>query len=361
MTPADEEALIRDADLKAELEAARGNKSFAFPFMLRHIIDKQLRRDEEAKAKAEKAASLATLPREMRRRAVTRETLASTPPAIADLRHLHSVLAVCGMPYDRQPIEVREFKRTQGNMSLTIEAGSLETPNGVTERQPLPFGPKALLLMMHLCSEAVRQKSPTIEIAETLTAFVREMGFPDSGGKRGPMTAFKEQINALAAARFRISAWNGEVAKTRFITPFEAIDLWLPRHPDERMLWPSTITFGDAFFKSLERHAVPLNVRSVKAFAGSARKLHLYFWIGYRMHSIDAPLHLSWEAVREQFGVGFTRERDFRSRFAEEVSQIREVFPKLPLRLTENGLILEPAGPEVLSLPTRRLPRKPNS
>lgn len=351
-----EEPLIRDADLKAELEAAQ--PGFLFDITRQRLIDRQKRRDEEAQAKAEKDAALAAMPREKRRRSVTQEALASTPPALADLRHLHSVLAVCGMPYERLPVDVREYKRSQGNMSLTIEAGSLETPNGQTERQPLPFGPKARLLMMHLCSEAIRQKSPTIEIAETLTAFVRDMGFPDSGGKKGPMTAFKEQINALAAARFRISAWNGEVSRTRFITPFEAIDLWLPRHPDERMLWSSTITFSDSFFKSLERHAVPLNVKAVKAFAGSARKLDLYFWIGYRMHSIDAPLHLSWAAVREQFGVGFTRERDFRSRFVEEVGQIRDVFPKLPLRLTESGLTLEPAGPEVLSLPARRQPRK---
>lgn len=347
-----DEALIRDADLREELEAARGK--FAFDVTRRVIIEKQRKRDADAKAAAEKAQALAAMPREKRRRMTTRNVLEAEPPTLADLRHMHSVLAVCGMPYERVPIDVREFKRTQGNMSLTIEAGSLDTPRGETERQPLPFGPKARLLMMHLCSEAVRQKSPTIEIADNLTAFIRDMGFSDSGGKKGPMTAFKEQINALAAARFRMSVWTGETARTRFIHPFEEIDLWIPRHPDERMLWPSTITFSESFFKSLERHAVPFNVRAVRAFAGSARKLDLYFWLGWRMHNIDAPLHISWDAIREQFGTGFTRARDFRAQFTEELAHIREVFPKLPLRLTETGITLEPASDDVLALPAQR-------
>ena len=42
--------------------------------------------------------------------------------------------------------------------------------------------------MMHLCSEAVRQKSATIAIADNLTAFMRDMGFPATGGRRGRCT-----------------------------------------------------------------------------------------------------------------------------------------------------------------------------
>lgn len=351
-----DESLIRDADLLAELEAARGK--FAFDVTCRHIIAKQETRDAEAKAAKERATTLAALPREKRRRVLVREALETIQPDITDLRHMHSVLAVVGMPYDRQPLDVREFKRKQGNMSLTIEAGSLDTPKGDSERQPLPFGPKARLLMMHLCSEAIRQKKPTIEIADNLTSFIRDMGFPDSGGRKGPLNAFKEQINALAAARFRMSVWTGDVARTRFIHPFDEIDLWLPKSPDERTLWPSTITFSDSFFKSLQQHAVPFNVRAVRAFAGSARKLDLYFWLGWRIHNIDGPLHIGWGALRDQFGLGFTRERAFRAQFAEEVSHIREVFPKLPLKLSENGLLLEPAGPEVLALPAPRLFKK---
>ena len=74
--------------------------------------------------------------------------------------------------------------------------------------QPLPFGPKSRLLLMHLCSESIRQKSATIEIADSLTGFIRDMGFAVTGGKRGTLHAFKEQINALAACKLARSHWN---------------------------------------------------------------------------------------------------------------------------------------------------------
>ena len=137
-----------------------------------------------------------------------------TKPSKQDLRHIHSVLAICGLPYDRLPLGQRDFERKQGNMALDVTAGFLRDPNGEKIIQPVPFGPKARLILMHLCSEAIRQKSPTIEIADTLTGFVRDMGFPDSGGRKGPLTAFKEQLNALAACTMKLTVWNGERVRT---------------------------------------------------------------------------------------------------------------------------------------------------
>lgn len=270
------------------------------------------------------------------------------------------------MPYDRPPPDVRSFEKRQGNMSLLVTAGKLASPGADTDwvDQPLPFGPKARLIMIYLCSEATKQKSPTIEIADSLSGFIKDMGFPVTGGKKGTLTAFKEQLNALAACDMKIGVWDGvgQTARTRRITPFDAIDVWLPTSPDMKMLWPTTVTFNDAFFKSLDRHALPVNAKTVKAFAGSARKLDLYFWLGYRLHSLNGssePLRISWAALAEQFGTGFTRPRAFRAQLTEELKHIREVLPKLPLKLTENGLILESADPEqVLALPTRRLAKK---
>ena len=41
---------------------------------------------------------------------------------------IDSVLAICGLPYTRQPLEIREFERRQGRMSLVVEAGKLRNP-----------------------------------------------------------------------------------------------------------------------------------------------------------------------------------------------------------------------------------------
>jgi len=291
-----------------------------------------------------------------RRRYGVRKNLLETPDDVDDIRHIHSVLALCGLPYTRQPLEVREFEKKQGRMSLVVEAGKLRNPStGQREAQPLPFGPKARLLLMHLCSEAIRQKSPTIEIADSLTAFIHDMKFPVTGGKRGTLNAFKEQINALAACKLSVGMWDGKRAIDYQGTPFSRIELWLPTSPDQLMLWPSTLTFSLDFYNSMARHALPIRAEAVRAFAGSARKLDIYFWLNYRLHSLKSAQKLSWDALADQFGGDFTRARDFRRGFADDLNDIKDVFPKIPATLSDDGMVLSPAGPDVLALPERKL------
>lgn len=340
------ESDIRDADLLAQL--AQHARGFGRDTMVRVLADTQARRDAER-------ARLVAMPRNQRQRAETASQLAAATPQLQDLRHIHSVLAICGLPYKRAPLEQRKYERRQGQMKLVVEAGELTAPDtGEDMVQPIPFGPKARLLMMHLCSEAIQQKSATIEIADNLTAFLREIGYPATGGKRGTLHAFKEQINALAAARMKIAVWNGAQAKQRYIQPFSEADVWLPLDPRERMLWPTTLTFSLDFYDSLKRHALPINAQAVRAFAGSARRLDLYFWLGWRMNNIREPLQMSWAALAEQFGTDYAEQRKFRRDFIADLAAVREIFPKLPAVLDENGLRLTHAAPDTLFLPTPR-------
>ena len=142
---------VRDADLVARVEAARGKAGFEF-------VQRQCRFEQESRDKA------LLLPRDARRRLTAREKLEIAAADRQNLRHIHSVLAICGLPYTRQALEVREFERNQGRMSLVVEAGKLRTPDGRWELQPVPYGSRARLLLLHLCSEAIRQKSAVVEL-----------------------------------------------------------------------------------------------------------------------------------------------------------------------------------------------------
>ncbi len=334
-----------DADLKKELERFEPGSS-GYTTMLRFVTDSQHKRDAERE-------KLRQLPREKRRRLVTSETLLHEPISRDDLRHMHSVLAVCGLPYRQLPGEQRDYRRKQGNMAITVTSGMLEDEKGAPHLQPVPYGPKARLILLHLCSEAIRQKSPTIEIADTLTGFVREMGYPNSAGARGPVTAFKKQLNALAACTMRMSVWGQGKVSMRHITPIEALDLWIPNNPNQRTLWPSTVTFSPTMYDSLKRHALPVNIKAVRALAGSARRLDLYFWLSYRMSRLNEPLSISWEALADQFGHGYAQPRQFRSAFREDLQAIAELFPELPASANEIGIELQPANLAKLALPKK--------
>jgi hypothetical protein len=335
---------VHDADLLQRVEAARGTPGFMF--VVKECELTQERRDR-----------LAGLPRDARRRAETRTLFENKPPARDDLRHIHSVLAICGLPYTRQPVEVREYERNQGRMSLIVEAGKLRSPDGQWVAQPLPYGSRARLLLLHLCSEAIRQKSAVIEIEDSLTGFIRSMGFAVTGGKNGTINSFKNQVNALAACHMRIGLWDGQRAKTVNTQPFTSIDVWFPPSADQKMLWPSTVTFSHEFFTTLTSHALPINVHAVRNFAGSPRKLDMLFWLGYRLNTLREPLHISWDALKEQWGQGYSRTNNFRRDFAKEIAEIKETFPKLPVRFDDTGVKIDPAQPDVLALPVRKAQR----
>jgi hypothetical protein len=351
-----DESLIRDDDLKAKVAAERAKGMFPamMDVFLRLQVEEQQRRDAKA---AEVAARKAMKPL-ARRREIVREVISNEQLTPDALRYTHSVLALCGLPYRRLAEGVTEYERTNGKMAVTIQAGKLRAPDGSRIQQPVPYGPKARLLMAHLSSEAVRNNSATVEIADSLSAFMREMGIEPRGGERGTIQPFKDQVNALAACRIEMSAWDGRKARQVEEKPFKSVEVWFPTNPDERMLWPTTITFSEPFFQDLKRHAMPVNVHVLRHLANSARKLDLYFWLNYRLNSISARLTVPWSALLNQFGDGFTRERAFRAQLADELNDIKALFPKLPLTMSETGITLDPADPVVLGIPALKLPKK---
>ena len=345
-------AAIQDADLRAEIEAARGG--FLFAQIVEHVLHRQRARDAEAAVLGEQELRRAQLSRDQRRRDAVRLVIESEPAVPSSLQHIHSVLALCGLPY-RDPGPVREFTRTYGRNSLSLMAGRIKDPEtGAFEPQGLPYGPKARLVLLHLCTEAVRQRSPTVKVAETLSGFMREMGFAVTGGERGTIRQFKEQLNRLAACTMQIGLWDGrDSATTLNVPPFRSLELWKPRAGEGEDEAGRTVRFDPEFYETLIKHALPVDVRAARAFSGSARKLDLLFWTGYRLRSLQRPLRLTWSNLHAQFGAENASIRSFRQAFKADLAHLREVFPRLPMVLDDGGLTLHPADPSALLVPPR--------
>jgi hypothetical protein len=325
-------------------------------------------RSTQAKRDAERAAEQsqieakkvledqrARLPRDARRRDIIREVIENEPATPENIQHIHSVLALCGLPY-REPKGITSFFREYGRNTLAINAGRLTNPvTGDMEMQGLPYGPKARLMLLHLCTEAVKQRTPKIEVASSLSGFIRDMGFPVTGGDRGTLKQFKEQLNRLAACSMQIGLWDGTRASTLNVPPFRQMDVWLPLNvdPDQGLLWSSSITFHRDFFDNLLQHALPVDIRAARAFAGSARKLDLLFWVGYRLSRLERPLRLTWDNLYKQFGSENGSIRSFRQEFRKDVAHLTEVFPRLRLSLDEGGMQLLPSDQKDLLVPPK--------
>lgn len=342
--------LTLDADLQEKLNEARD--SHMHELMLRHVLRIQEERNQEARY-------ISMLTPLARRRKLTRDIIEGDSKRGYDRYHIHSVLAMCGLPYRKPSPGINTYHREYGKNSLVIQSGFLKDPvTGAIKEQGLPYGPKARLLMLHICTLAIRQKSREIELSDSLSGLIRDLGFSVTGGEKGTIGLFKEQLNRLAAARMVIGLWNGDHSRTISTQPIKSFDIWMSSNPDQPTLWSNSLTLDYDFYESLKQHALPVDIRAVSAFTNSAKQIDMFLWLAYRLNGLRKPYTFSWQLLLEQFGADIKAKRNFRKAFKDDLQAILEVFPKLPANLSEEGLKLYPADPEKLFLLPSNLKRK---
>jgi len=339
-----EPVLITDPDLIEQVKAA--------PATMRAVIIRMVSRTQDERNKTQERRKIMTPIQ--RRRDVVRETIAESPLEKANIHHIHSVLALCGFPYKRPADDITVYRRQYGRTALTVHSGDLADPyTGKVLPQGLPYGPKSRLLMLHICTRALRQKSPAVIIEDSLSSFIRSLGFPKAGGKKGPYNQFKEQLNRLAASSMQIMLWNGAQSLTINTHPISSFNVWLPLNPDQKMLWNSTVTLSHDFYDSLQKHALPVDIRAIAALSHSAKQMDMLLWMAYRLKELNKPYFLTWDLMKEQFCQSEQRRLvDFQRQFKQDIADIEEIFSKtLPIELNDKGLILRPCDPEGFFIP----------
>ena len=267
------------------------------------------------------------------------------------ITYQHTVLCQTGIPYRNQG-EVRFWERRNGRVYLRIEAGNAMHP--VTQQfmpVPLPFGPKARLILIHLNGEALRTGDRTIEVEDNLTAFVKRLLERSPNGPEIRM--FRNQLGSLAASLVRLAVIEGNRAFQIDTKVIGAFDLWAPRAPEQRILWPSIIQLSTEYFESLIRHAVPLDERAVAALAHSALGLDIYAWLAQRLHRVSPrqPQLVPWTALHEQFGQGYTRIRKFREVFLRTLTMVHGQYRNARIDADHRGLTLRNSKPPVRGRP----------
>ena len=264
-----------------------------------------------------------------------------------DILFQHTMLCQTGLPYRNQK-ELRRWERNNGRVSLEIEAGrALDPKKNEYIDVPLPFGTKARLVLIHLNSQAVKTGSPVIEVENSMTAFVKTLLKRSPNGRE--VRDFKNQLTALSTATIRLSILEEHRAvqiNTHIITAF---DIWFPKNPNQRVLWPSTVRLSQEYFDTLVNHAIPLDERAVAALSHSAMALDVYVWLAQRLHRINTgkPQFVPWVSLYEQFGQGFSRIRKFREKFLHVLTQVQTQYSAARIEAGRGGLTLRQSHPPI--------------
>ena len=274
------------------------------------------------------------------------EALAVEAEAAKDadaLGFLARAMVQATMPHRR--VEGNEFERRNGAFRLSILAPA---------RIGLPYGSVPRLLLAWLTTEAVRTKSRDLELGDSLSAFMRELGLSVTGGKRGYIRAVKEQMLRLFAAT--VSCMYEDDDKTALLG-YRVADRtmlwWHAKSPEQAALWRSTVTLSEQFYAEVVNRPVPVDMRALRALKQSPLALDLYAWATYRTSYLNRQTTIPWAALAAQFGSDYGRLRDFKAALVAELRKVEIVYPDLRAAPGDDGLTLLPSKPHVARLPRK--------
>jgi hypothetical protein len=228
----------------------------------------------------------------------------------------------------------------------------------------LPYGSIPRLLVSWVTTEAVRTKSPVLELGPSLSAFMSELDLTPTGGRWGSITRLRDQMTRLFSASIsclyeeegRTGIYNVQIVE-------EARLWWNPKAPDQAPLWKSTIELGKKFFDEAINRPVPVDMRALKALKRSPLALDIYCWLTYRLSYLRKPAEIPWPALQMQFGADYATQgqgpRDFKKKFLYHLRAVNVLYPEANVEEGERGLLLKPSKPHVAQLPPA-LPRLKN-
>lgn len=277
-------------------------------------------------------------------------------PTFDEISYLHIIFAQTGFPYSEVPLG-QPFQRRNGAAVLGLTPGYLMNPaTRKLELQKLPYGTIPRLLMLHICTEATSTQKQTIDMNRSMTQFLRDdLLICTNGGPRGGMTAFKGQMNSVAATPITIglnylTGKGGRGATTFKPTPaIVEYRVWDEKSLVNRVPWNTEVILSDSFFGSLITHSVPLDFRAIQALRKSPLSLDIYFTLAYRLHDIapgkvESP---TWSQLREQFGMEGYELKIFKYRFLGYLKDVLRFYPDAKIEVTDRGLSFRRSKPPI--------------
>jgi Plasmid encoded RepA protein len=278
--------------------------------------------------------------------------IGSDPATGDDIAFMHTTMCQVGLP--RRAVQSDRFERRSGKAILVVQAG--EVFDGETMvPQSIPYGPYPRLMLALMNTYAVSNNTPAIPIRDNPSQYLREeLGKPTNGGKRSASQMFWKQFVPFVVCRMTLGFQNNEgKATTSKVDPIQTIEAW--ESDLGSRTWPETLILTDRYFKMLKEHAVPLDVRALRALKGSSLSMDIYCWLAQRLFAVNRNVFVPWARLREQFGqeyVGTHGAKDFRTAFLVALRDALTVYPKASVKVkggVGGGLWLHPSPPPIPS------------
>lgn len=265
------------------------------------------------------------------------------------LNYAARLWAQLSLPY-RDPGSTDEWVRRNGAITLRISPGMVTAKDG-TRTRAYPYGVIPRYLLTWMTTEAVRTRSRTLHLGDSLAQFLAKLGMNSSGASGRRMI---DQLRRLTVSTLNIEDIRHEderwgVSGANFSVT-SRYDLWFSRndHDGQQPLLGSTITLSEDFYRSVIEAPVPVKPEALRALSGSPMRLDLYTWLVYRLSYLQRASTVSWNQLANQFGSEYAVQRQFKAAFEKNLREVLILYPQAKLTVTNTGLRLMPSHPHIL-------------
>lgn len=263
-----------------------------------------------------------------------------------DIGYLFSGWAQAALPHRRLPDD-EAWQITTDRVTLIVQPGLKPNPQGQPISVGVPYGSRARLILLYLQTEAVRTNSREVELGRSLHAWLRRLEIP-IGGKQ--MASVRDQAERLSRCRMSFQIKQG--SRTGLVNQ-HILDasMFVNDDDDCGSLFVERALLSQTFFDELKKHPVPVEEAAVRQIANNSVALDVYCWLAYRLHSLSAPVTVSWRALHGQFGRSVARLDHFKEHFRGALQLAMSVYPDANVDEADNGggLILKPSKPPIMA------------
>jgi hypothetical protein len=252
--------------------------------------------------------------------------------------YTHPGLCLTVLPHREIPIG-KVWERQTGYASLLVHP--LQGHDG--RMRGVPFGAKARLILLYLMTEAVKTRSRQVELGRSMRAWLKAMGVAIGGNNYSTVADQADRIEHCLLS-VQLSGHDGEFALRDSIIRGSF-------RPFEDRSTEHAVELSEGFFQTILRRPVPIAEGAVRLLANTSMPLDLYLWLAYRLHVLEAPTRVSWQALHRQFGACTRQLKHFKPRFQRDIKLALAVYPEARVELADTGLVLHPSPSPVLPRP----------
>jgi len=251
----------------------------------------------------------------------------------------HAGFAMAALPHKKTAEVI--WEKDGGTVKLLVESGLDVDRNPVG----IPYGSIARMILLYLQTQAVRTRSREVELGASMNAWLKAMDIPVGGKTYQVVREQSRRISRCRLTFFRRTDKAELVTNGAFVR-----DAILPLDPTHTQmpLWQERVRLDEGFYQSLIEHPLPLREAAVRQISSRSMAIDLYVWLAYRLHALSRPVPVTWQALRRQFGEGYSELRFFRRDVQPNLKLALAVYPEARVNVDErDGLILYPSPPPV--------------